>query len=50
MSNTPAFKEQMNKYGVTGAAKEEEKKEEKKEVKAAEKAGPEQSTSLTNCF
>jgi ATP-binding cassette subfamily C (CFTR/MRP) protein 1 len=50
MSNTPAFKEQMNKYGVTGAAKEEEKKEEKKEVKAAEKAGPEQSTYLTKLF
>lgn len=48
MNNTPAFKDQMNKYGVTGATKEEEveKKEEKKEVKAAEKAGPEQSTSL----
>ncbi len=51
MNSSAAFKDQMTKYGVTGA-KEEEKQEEKKEVKpaAAEKAGPEQSTSISNCF
>ena len=48
MNSSAAFKEQMVKYGVTGAAKEEEKHEEKKEVKDVQKAGPEQSTFTRN--
>jgi ABC-type multidrug transport system ATPase subunit len=48
VASSPAFKEQMEKYGVGGEKKKEEvheeKKEEKKETKTSDvKAGPEQS-------
>ncbi len=45
LESSPAFKEQMHKYGVAGEKKAEKKQEEKKDVKPTEKAKKEEGTS-----